>query len=200
MANDFTALNFGWWRYANDMMPDMYEYGLSLSTAWDCPATVMLNDPAVAMRHPRAKDIFEVFRRWEEARETGAITKADQLALRKTEQEHVLLINEEGKYELCPYTRVTGAAQGDPRLVAYVLSRRGKNYALLFHTEGEGTLTLPLPTDTLIYERDLGGDRLPIRADGASASVSVGERRYLSTDKDMETLVRALKNATLSEC
>lgn len=200
MANDFTALNFGWWRYANDMMPDMYEYGLSLSTAWDCPATVMLNDPTAAMRHPRAKDIFEVFRRWEDARETGAITKADRLALRKTEQEHVLLINEEGKYELSPYTRVAGAAQGDARLVAYVFSRRKKNYALLFHTEGEGALTLPLPADTLVYERDLGGEHLSMLTDGSSTTFIVGERRYLSTDGDMETLVRALESATLSEC
>ena len=75
MAQDFTALNFGWWSYHHSMMPDMYEYGNALAFAWDCPTTVMINDLSVIDSHPRTKDNLEVMRRWEYARANGVITK-----------------------------------------------------------------------------------------------------------------------------
>ncbi len=197
MAQDFTALNFGWWTFNHNMMPDMYEYGNALSCAWDCPATVMLNDLDLIDTHPRTKDIFEVFRRWEEVRVNNLLSNEQKLALRNHEQEHVLLINEEGNYELAPYDRIENAAGGDANLCAYVLCRREKTYVVLYHTTGEGMLTLPLPAEKLLYEAELGGASLPLKATENGTELFVSDRHYLSTTLDCATVVRALQAAKM---
>ena len=197
MAQDFTRLNFGWWALNNTMLPDMYEYGNALAFSYDCPVTVMMNDPTAVLAHPRLKDHLEIFRRWEDARAQNVLSEEQKLALRNHKQEHTLLINEEGNYELVPYTRIDGAAQKDENLTAYVFERRGKSYAVLFHNTGSGTLTLPLETDLLLYEDTLGGDHLPLQATGSSTVLTVNDKHYLSTTADREVLVNALRNATL---
>jgi hypothetical protein len=198
MAQDFTALNFGWWSYHHSMMPDMYEYGNALAFAWDCPTTVMINDLSVIDSHPRTKDNLEVMRRWEEARVKQLFSNEQKLALRNHEQEHILLINEQGEYELTPYDRIENAAGGNRDLTAYVLCRREKTYVVLFHNTGEGTLTLPLPAEQLLYEAELGGEQLPLTATDSGTELTVNNRHYLSTALDRDTVVRAIQAAKIS--
>ena len=38
MQDDFTRINFGWWRFNNETQSDIFEYGTSRAAAWDCPA------------------------------------------------------------------------------------------------------------------------------------------------------------------
>ena len=197
MAQDFTALNFGWWSYHHSMMPDMYEYGNALAFAWDCPTTVMINDLNVIDSHPRTKDNLEVMRRWEEARVKQLFSNEQKLALRNHEQEHILLINEQGEYELTPYDRIENAAGGNRDLTAYVLCRREKTYVVLFHNTGEGTLTLPLPAEQLLYEAELGGEQLPLTATDSGTELTVNNRHYLSTALDRDTVVRAIQAAKM---
>ena len=197
MAQDFTILNFGWWTYYDEMMPDMYEYGTSLAYSWDCPATTMFRLPNLAS-NPRTKDNLEVLRRWEVARERAILTEEEKLALRNTKQEHILLINEEGEYELCAYDRVTDAANGNTDLTAYVLNRKGKSYAVLWHTKGTGTLTLPLSAKDLLYEAELGKEQLALTETPHGTSLVVSDRHYLSTNLSREALITALRAATLN--
>ena len=197
MAQDFTALNFGWWSYHHSMMPDMYEYGNALAFAWDCPTTVMINDLSVIDSHPRTKDNLEVMRRWEEARVKQLFSNEQKLALRNHKQEHILLINEQGEYELTPYDRIENAAGGNRDLTAYVLCRREKTYVVLFHNTGEGTLTIPLPAEQLLYEAEPGGEQLPLTATDCGTELTVNNRHYLSTALDRDTVVRAIQAAKI---
>ena len=199
MAQDFTRLNFGWWLYYNEMMPDMYEYADALAFSWDCPATIRLSDLKAVKANPRTKDNFEVMRRWEEARVKKFITHEQKMALRNTEQEHILLINEEGEYELTPYDCIKGAGGENAPMSAYVFTRRNKNYVVLWHTKGEGKLSLPLPTSDLCYEDELGGNKLPLDEVDGKTVLAVNDRHYLSTTLDRDTVIEAFKNARLME-
>ena len=199
MAQDFTRLNFGWWMFNHEMMPDMYEYGTALAFSHNCPVTIMLNDVSDIKAHPRIADILETFRRWEAARKEGFLSEEQKLALHNTSVEHTLLINEEGAYELCPTTRIEGAAGGDARLTAYLLERRGKTYVSLFHTTGGGKLSIPLNADQLLYEKELGGAQLPVAECNGKASITVDDRHYLSTELDRDSVIKAIQNATFAE-
>ena len=82
---------------------------------------------------------------------------------------------------------------------AYIFTRRNKNYVVLWHTKGEGKLSLPLPTSALCYEDELGGKQLPLDEFDGKTILTVNDRHYLSTTLDKETIVEAFKNARLIE-
>ncbi|MBO5039938.1 MAG: hypothetical protein J6D09_02440 [Clostridia bacterium] len=198
MAEDFTRVNFGWWNYNPLMMPDHYEYGNALAFSWDCPSTLKIRSLTFSDGNPRNKDNFEIFRRWGEVREKNILTEKQKLSLRNYKQEHILLINEAGEYELAEYNRVEGAANGNDDITAYTLTRNGKSYAVIWHTKGQGELTLPLDADTLTYEADLGGEKLQLIKDGNVTKLSVGDRAYLSSNIRESELITAIKNAVLA--
>ena len=198
MAQDFTRLNFGWWRYGNTMLPDHFEYGNALALSYDCPITIMfMHDLTLLEAHPRHKDNIEVFRRWEDVRVNNLLSEDEKLSLRNTAQEHTLLIDEEGKYELVPYNRVVGVAGGSEEITAYTFERNGKSCAVLFHNTGSATIRLPLSADSITYEDEVGGNKIPLTESEGYASLVVDDKHYLSTNLDMDTLVSALKNAKI---
>jgi len=110
----------------------------------------------------------------------------------------IIGINEKGEYELAEYNRVEGAANGNEDLTAYTMTRNGKSYAVIWHTKGQGELTLPLDADTLTYEAELGGEKLPLIKDGNSTKLSVSDRAYLSADMSEAELAEAIKNSVLA--
>ena len=193
MARDFTRVNFGWWAYRMDTQPDHYEYGSMRAAAWDCPIT-MLGTLENLNATARTADTLEVLRRWEDVRNTRWLTPEQKEMLKTTENEHILLINEQGNYELVPYTQVQTQ---DEKLRAFTFSRMGKNYAVIWHTEGSATLHIPNAPKDLVYEKELGGERLALTNDTGCAELVVAGRSYLSTAEDMETLEASLKLAQL---
>jgi len=193
MARDFTRVNFGWWAYRMDTQPDHYEYGSMRAAAWDCPFT-MLGTLENLNRTARTADTLEVLRRWEDARVCNWLTPAQKEMLRRTEQEHILLINEQGDYELVPYAQTQ---TGDDKIRAFTFRRGSRNYAVIWHTEGSAALRLPNAPGDLIYEKELGGERLAVRMKEGSAELTIAGRSYLSTNERMETLETALKLAEL---
>ncbi|MBR4887802.1 MAG: hypothetical protein IKU17_01520 [Clostridia bacterium] len=193
MANDFTRLNFGWWRFYEDTQPDTYEFGTSRAAAWDCPVTmqeVMQNFRA----NPRTDDVLEVMRRWEDVRAKNWLTPLQKMLLRDAEQEHTLLINEAGEYELVPYDRI---ATGDAPITAYYFERAGKRYVTCWHNAGEGELFLPLPAAAVTYTDELGGEAIlpQIKEDGMV--LPLGKKRYLCTELPKEELLAAFEQVKL---
>jgi hypothetical protein len=178
LARDFTRIDFGWMGYwapgagTIGTQPDMLEYTTSRAAAWDCPAALDGNLKDLEA-HPRTSDNLEVLRRWEEVRLRGWLTRAQKESLRNLDQEHILLINEQGDFELVPYAQVKGAGGGDRRLRAFVFERKGKTCAVYWHTSGSAALDLPLPASSMKLMEALGrpiaihstgnGVRLPLR-------------------------------------
>ncbi len=213
MRQDFTRLDFGWWRIyvpddkaAEDVkigtQPDMWEFGTSRAAAWDCPATVQM-EPSSVKAHPRMDDLLEVMRRWEDVRARKWLTPEQKLALRSPTQEHHLLVNGDGEYELAECDMVEGAARGDYHLRAFVCRRTDPSRPTLvtyWHTSGEATAFLPddvTPGDIeLCATPDGPAKETPVGADGRVA-LPVGNRLYLRSRRDAEFIVHALQEAEL---
>lgn len=195
VARDFGAINFGWINYtAPDdntigLQPDMLEYACSRASAWDCPIS-LIGRLHHLRSHPRTADNLEVIRRWEDARISGVFSEEQKRAMRNPDQEHILLIDEKGDYELQPYERIPEVAGGDSRIQAYVFDRSGKVYVVYWHTSGESRLALGLNPETTRLFRTLG-EEMPIIRSDSGIVITVGDRNYLTTDLTREEVIAA---------
>lgn len=194
MANDFTRLNFGWWEFTDDMQADIYEFGTSKAASWDCPVSVQTNICAYKT-NPRAEDIFEVMRRWEDIREKNLLTKEQKELLKDPDTEYTLLVNENGEYELTPYYRIACAEKD---ITAYYFERGKKNYVVFWHTRGEAKLCLDLCNCNVVVEKDIGKEKIPYDAKGNTITVTASDKKYLSTTLSKAELVSAFENAKIT--
>lgn len=188
MQEDFTRVNFGWWKYYVETEPDIYEFGTSRAASWDCPITILLDMPEIE-QNPRTKDNLEVVRRWEEYR--PQLTEAQKMSLRSHDQEHTLLKLAEG-YALVPYDRVQGTPEN---ITAYTFEYEGKAYATLWHKKGEGSIALPLDAKTVSYKDEFLGNALAVAEKDGKTVISVSDKAYLS-GASREQLIEALRTAT----
>ncbi len=193
MRGSFTRVNFGWWAYRQDTQPDIYEFGTSRAAAWDCPATIQANLD-IALSNPRTDDILEVMRRWEDVRTKNWLTDEQKEMLKDKVQEHILLINEQGQYELVPYTQIKTCSEA---VRAFFFERGGKNYIVCWHTTGGGKLKLDLKPEQISYEKELGGEAISFESGCDGITIPVAGRYYLSTTLSKEALLEAFQNAKL---
>ena len=184
MQQDLTKLNFGWWRVYPDLQPDHWEYGAALAAAWDCPATIQ-GELTKMKENARTDDLLEIIRRWEDVRVNDLLTEEQKLAIREnTQQEHILLINENRSYEVVPYAPVETS---DENLKAYWFERNGSKWVVYWHAAGEGTAELPV--DVLVQ------DEL-YEAPVICREIPVGKRRYAranAQDLDLIALFEQIK-------
>jgi hypothetical protein len=224
-AMDFTHIEFGWIdRFYRDMGPDVLEYVLSRGAAWDCPFSLHMTLADVAA-HPRAQDCFDVIKTWEDARIAGKLTDAQRTMLKTLDpkeyryvkvwnalflpqwidawskgtfkdQEHHLLLNEQGEYELVPIREVPAVAGG--RVKAFIFQRPGQpedTYVVLWANQGELNLTLSLSPERLTVMRPFG-TQLPFEKNETAVVVPIGSRHYLrlagiGTEQAMQILTAA---------
>lgn len=206
MRQDFTGLNFGWWGYWRlgesvdsepGTQPDMLEFGTSRAAAWDCPTTLMSFGLAAFDGHPRTADNLEVMRRWEDVRAKGWLTDGQKEELRSSGEEHILLIDEKGEYELVRYRQIEQAVQGDSRVRAFLLERQGSRCVVYWHTAGEGRLLLPLSPREIILKGELAGARIPVEETSPGSRLPIGDRLYLTSHLSTEAMRSAFEAAVL---
>jgi len=183
VTKDFTSINFGWigyWTPGSETIgtqPDMLEYVTSRAAAWDCP--VSFTGPLPELQaHPRTPDNLEVMRRWEDVRARAWLTPQQKLALRNLKQEHLLLVNERGEFELAPYEQIEKVAGAEKPGRAFIFERQGNIWVVYWHTCGEGMMEIPIAAKRLKLMRELGKP-LAVNGDGKSARLPLGERRFL---------------------
>ncbi len=206
IKNDFTKLDFGW--IANNppgyweddeiggVQSDMIEYSTSLAAGWET-GTSLWTELSWSDQHPRTKDIFEVFKRWESVREKNWLSEEQKAELRDPNQEHILLINEKHDFELRPYSRILQIPTNKIR--AFCFKRGDKVYVVYWHTEGEGQFKLPLGRKGLtlfnaLYDKPL---RIEETKDG-NVVLPAADRRYLEcTNLSEGQLIEAFQNLQL---
>jgi len=168
---DLTRVDFGWWQFyapkkdgkrpTVGTQPDMWEYGVSRAAAWDGAASILMPLPALRA-HPRADNVLETLRRWNDARRRGFVTDAWRARLRDLSREHHLYRNGRGDYELCEIEMLpTPAAATDLR--GFLFERGGRRVVACWHTAGSGTVEWALgpkrTVSNLAYvETDLSRD------------------------------------------
>jgi hypothetical protein len=183
VEKDFTKINFGWigyWAPSRETIgtqPDMLEYATSRAAAWDCPISL---DASLSEfgAHPRTPDNLEVIRRWEDVRARGWLTARQKTILRDLQQEHLLLVNERGEFELAPYQQIEKAAGADRPARAFVFERQGSVWVVYWHTSGEGILEIPVGASHVKLMRGLGKP-VAAKGDATTTQLPIGERRFL---------------------
>ncbi len=142
MREDFSRINFGWWgihqpsEKSVGTQLDMWEFGTSKAAAWDCPATIQFNMPAIE-KHPRMTDLLEVMRRWEDVRAKKWLSAEQREALKDAKREFHLYRDEKGDYALCEIEMLPTSAEAKS-LRGFVFERGGKRIVAYWHTHGEG--------------------------------------------------------------
>lgn len=192
---DYTRVNFGWWFFNEKTQPDLYEFGTSRAAAWDCPTTVSIADLALFRNNPRTADVLEVMRRWEDVRSKNWLTEEQKAMLKDPGQEHILLLNETGDYELVPYDRLSCRCA---EIVAYSFRRNERNYIVFWHKTGEGRLELQWAREGVL-ESEPGHGVLPFERKEHTVILPAAGRRYFSSTQSMEKLVTAFENAVCTE-
>lgn len=202
VAKDFTAINFGWIGYwapgpqTIGTQPDMIEYTTSRAAAWDCPISLVGDLPQLEA-HPRTPDNLAVVARWEDVRAKNWLSSAQKLALRNLDQEHTLLVNEEGGYELVPYDEIERAGGANSPVRAFIFERRAKVYVVFWHTSGSGTLEVPIDGRAVRLMQELSKP-ISVHAGGTSVRLPLANRMYLEcAGLSRETVISAFRKATV---
>lgn len=203
MKADFTRINFGWLGYVLPdektvgTQPDMLEFVTSRAAAWDCPVSIQTNLQRFD-KHPRTADNLEVFRRWEEVRVQNWLTDEQKRMLQNLEQEHILLLDEQGEFELQPYDQIVEVAGGSRDIRAFVFERDEDLYVVYWHISGSGELQLPLGKSSVQLFEKLGVEAEISSGEEDSIVVPVSDRRYLKvTGMTREQLIGAFAEAKI---
>jgi hypothetical protein len=205
MRQDFTRLQFGWMGYylpsetSVGTQPDMWEYVTSVAAAWDSPTSVWGFTSSWAA-HPRTADNLETIRRWEEVRATKWLTERHKTMLKNTHQEHHLLIDERGGFELVPYDQLHEVAGGNREIRAFAFERDGEDWVVYWHISGNKQLALALePSDITLYRTIGQAEEVSSVAEGGIV-IPAGDRRYIkASGVGKKQLMEALKNARIVE-
>ena len=186
MQNDFTRVDFGWWKHLKPgecswrdgsvsigTQPDMWEYGTSKAAAWDCPATIQFRPDF--LEHPRAEDLLEVMRRWEDVRAKRWLTAEQKAMLKDPPKEFHLYRNERGEYELHEIEMLPTPAAAKA-IRGFLFERAGKRVIACWHRFGEGTLDWALgPKATLGALRYFETDKTRAQVKSAWSAASLGD-------------------------
>lgn len=200
-AENFTTVNFGWidpippGEKTIGLQPDMVEYVASHAAGWDAPLS-LIGDLNEFKSNPRTPDNLAIFKYWEEARRVHFFTEADKISLRELNREFILLVNEDGNYELQSCRRVKNIAGNDPRIRAFFFKRENKSWLVYWHTSG--TAKLKLGT-TLSHVKlfDKPGTQLKVKKTDDGIIMPLGGRRFISTDLTEEQLIRLFEKGTI---
>jgi hypothetical protein len=202
VARDFTSINFGWVGYwapnkeTIGTQPDMIEYVTSRAAGWDCPIS-LLGDLDQLDLHPRTPDNLEVVKRWEDVRASNWLTPAHKEALRKLEQEHILLLNETGHFELVPYSEIREVAGGAPSARAFVFERAANVWVVCWHTSGSATLFVDVPRRRVRLMKELGKE-IPVKQRKDGIEVPLNDRHYVElTDLSVSDAIRAFQSSRI---
>lgn len=202
ISNDFSSIDFGWNDYVTPgentigTQPDMLEYITSRAAAWNSIISLVGNLDNLK-NHPRTTDNLEVIRRWEEVRRTDYLTQEQKNSLKNEKQEHILLIDEEGDFELRPYEQITDIANGSKNIRAFIFERNNQTWVVYWHISGESNMELPVSTDKFSLFEELGKE-IEIKANNESTTVPVGNRRYMKIDLTPEEVIDLFSKARVA--
>jgi len=125
------------------------------------------------------------------------MTEERKAILRNTEQEHTLLINEAGEYELAAYDKIENAFGGDKSVSAFVFERAGKTYVTLWHTADKCEVSLKLDADSAVYEKDIAKEAIPFEAKNGEIIIPIENKAYFSIELPKETVISAFENGKI---
>ncbi len=201
ISNDFTSIDYGWIGYVSPgeetigIQPDMLEFITSRAAGWNSIIS-MLGNLDHLRKHPRTADNLEVIRRWEEARVRGILSEEQKLALQDPYQEHILLENEGGGFELHPYQQIEDIAGGSTDIRAFIFDRNNEPWVVYWHISGEGSMKLPVDIEKINLFEELGKE-IPVTTIDEHTILPVDHRRYIQFSMTKEEVLALFAHASL---
>lgn len=202
VAKDFTSIDFGWigyWAPSRETIgtqPDMLEYVTSRAAGWNCPIAIVPGLDQLEA-HPRTPDNLEVIRRWEDVRARGWLSPTQKAELRNLDQEHILLTDESGNFELLPYEQIENVAGSDQPARAFIFTRSGEIYVVYWHTSGFAKLQVALPARHLSLMEHLGKP-WPLKPSGEGVMLPLRNRLFLACKGlTQDEIIRAFHRAKI---
>jgi hypothetical protein len=201
ISNDFSSIDFGWIKMelpgkeTIGIQPDMIEYVTSRAFAWNSIISIG-GRLEYLEKHPRTDDNLEVIRRWEEVRVNNILTENERESLKNEMQEHTLLINEKGEFELIPYEQIKNVANGNKLVRAFIFERNKKIWVVYWHTSGEAKIELAVNSDQARIYKDLG-KKIPVQTIGNKVILPAGNRRYIEFDLTRDEVLNLFANAKI---
>ena len=205
---DMTRVDFGWWSFSCPSknpdgkgwrslgtQADLWEYGVSVATAWDCAASITMRLDALR-RHPRTDDIFATMRRWAAMRREGRFKESWRDELKDHSHEHHLLVDARGEYDLVRYEQIVAGDRERP-VRAFAFEKDGANWVVYWHCTGEGRLWLPLAPETISLLDEFAGRPVAISAAEGGCVIPAAARLYLKSTLPPATLVDAFRQSRL---
>ncbi len=203
ISNDFSSIDFGWIKMelpSNEtigIQPDMIEYVTSRAFAWNSIISIG-GQPDLLEKHPRTNDNLEVIRRWEEVRANDILTEKERESLKNEMQEHILLIDKKGDFELQPYEQIENVANGNKNLRAFIFERNNKTWVVYWHTSGNGKVELSVDAKKVKLFEELGKD-VSFQSGNGKVTLPVDNRRYLEFNLTKDQVLNLFAKANLIE-
>jgi hypothetical protein len=203
-SQDFTRVNFGWWclylpdEKSTGTQLDMWEYGMSLASAWDGAVSAMMSVETLR-EHPRSGDILEMMRRWNDMRRRGLLKAEWKEQMRDGTKEHHLFVNGKGEYELAEIAQIAFAGRLDGDVRAFGFERAGRSYVMFWDVRGERDFVLDIPPGELAIASGPDGAGENPDACAHGSLLKAGNLRYLSAALPMDRLAEAFRKARVQD-
>ncbi len=201
VSDDFTSVDFGWIGYTPPsdktigIQPDMLEFVTSRAAGWNSIISLLGNLDNFK-NHARTNDNLEVVRRWEEVRVNGFLTDEMREKLKSHFDEHTLLINEKGEYELVKYQQIEDVADGNKSVRAFIFERNNKTWVVYWHTSGSAEIELNVNAKDITLYKDLGKE-ISVKESGNKVILPVNSRLYIEFNLSSQEVKTLFKNAKL---
>ena len=203
---DMTRVDFGWWSLSKPArdgdgwkslgtQADLWEYGVSVATAWNCAASIIMRLETLR-NHPRTDDIFATMRRWAEMRRKKLFKEEWRDQLKDYSSEHHLLVDADGKYDLVRYEQILAGDSRRP-VRAFFFEKDGFSWVVYWHCTGEGRLWLPLSAGDVSLYDEFAGKPVQLEAADGGVTVPAGNRLYLKSRLDRAKLQTAFSDSIL---
>ena len=206
---DMSRVDFGWWNLwapgtrdwwgkAMGVQVDMWEYGASVAVAWNCAISIQMHLGELR-KHPRIDDILETMRRWGDLRRRGLFREEWRPLLKNYAQEHHLLVNAKGDYELVPYDMISDGLKKTMPVRAFVFEKDGSTWVVYWHVSGKGEFTLPLAAGDVALFDEFAGKPIEVKAVSGGIALPAAGRMYLRTSLSREKVKAAFAAAKASD-
>src|SRR5690606_34037195 len=126
------------------------------------------------------------------------LTDKQKKELQNLDQEHHLLLNEKGKYELVQYDQIINVSGGNRDVRAFVFERKGDYYVTYWHISGDKQLELYINKSDVKLYTNLKQEELMEFTSVDTIIIPVNNRRYLKfSNKSQEQIIDIIENAKI---
>ena len=206
---DMTRVDFGWWSFSLPRsdgkggwtslgtQADLWEYGVSVATAWDCAASIAMQLSALKA-HPRTDDILGMMKRWADLRRSGRFREEWRDELKDHSREHHLLIDAKGEYDLVRYEQIRAGDSAYP-VRAFFFEKDGASWVVFWNCTGNGKMWLPLAPEKVALFDEFAGKPVAVGAAEGGCVVPAGARLYMKSQLSRAELEAAFAAARMAK-